>query len=164
MARFFSLRRLGLPLLADRGGAALIEFALIVPVLSATLLAMVDISLWITGRMAVERAARAGSDYAILHAATYDASAISSAVTSAASQPSYMSSFTADPAPSQWYGCPDAATGVVTAASSTATCANGLAAGTYVTSNARSTLTFILPWAGHITTTTITASSTVRTL
>lgn len=143
----------------ERSGAALVEFALVAPVLATMVIGMVDCSLWIMARLTVERASRAGAEYAVING--YDSTSISTAVTSATtSRSGYMSSIAASPAPTQWCGCPT--TSGVTPATCGTTCSGGLEAGTYVTANAQSNYSFILPWPGVTTPATINASTSVR--
>jgi Flp pilus assembly protein TadG len=147
----------------EKQGAALIEMGLIGPVVAAMFLAMVDVSLWMVAKMSVDRAARAGAEYAQAHSdANFNAQRISSAVGSATTARSYMSAVSASPAPTQWYGCPNITSGVATATSSAAVCSTGMTAGTYVTVNAQSTFTFPVPWGGHNNANTIAAAATVR--
>lgn len=153
------LHRLVTRLRSDRSGAAIMEFALVTPILAMMLLGMIDISLWITARMSVERAARAGAEYSVLHG--FNQSAIATAVTSATkTRSTYMSTITASPAATQWCGCPSE-TGVTTAACGS-TCTGGADAGTYVTANAQSTYHFINSWPGVTSPATITSAATVR--
>jgi Flp pilus assembly protein TadG len=147
----------------EKQGAALIEMGIVGPVVAVMFLAMIDVSLWMVAKMSVERAARAGAEYAQAHADSFSSTAIQTAVSSAAGSRAYMSTISASPAPIQWYGCPGATTGITTATSSAAVCSTGMTAGTYVTVNAQSTFTFPVPWSGHNNANTITASSTVRT-
>lgn len=157
--------RLGLSRLSSRrfrkehSGAVTMEFALIAPLLATMLLGMVDFSLWIMSRMTVERAARAGAEYAVVNG--FDSTAISTAITSATSTRSgYMSTIAANPVPSQWCGCPSA-TGVAVV-NCGSTCSSGLTAGIYVTANARSDYTFLVSWPGITNPRTLGASTSVR--
>ena len=144
----------------DTCGAALVEFAFIAPVLGMMLIGLVDVSMYISSRLTVQRAARAGGEYAVLN--TYDATKIAGAISAATAQQSaYMSAIEASPAPTKWCACPDAATGL-TAKTCGQKCTSGLTAGTYVTANARSTYSTVFAWPGLARSSTITASSVVR--
>lgn len=151
--------RLAARLAPDARGAAMLELALLAPVLLVMLVGMIDGSLWVLARMTVERSARAGAEYAVENG--YNSSAITTAITgSAASHSKMMSAVSATPAPNQWCGC---ATGTnITAATCGSTCASGLDAGTYVTSSARSTYTFIMHWPGSSGSQTVSAQTSVR--
>ena len=145
----------------DLKGTALIEFAVIAPVMCIMLIGLVDISMFISARLSVQRAARAGGEYAVLN--TYDATNISTAITSATgTRSSYMTATQALPEPAKWCGCPDATTGLTAQACGTKCTATGLDAGTYVTASARATFTPLFPWPGYSSSNVIDASSTVR--
>jgi Flp pilus assembly protein TadG len=149
------LRRLA----CECSGAAMAEFALVAPVLAAMLLGMIDFSLWTMSRMSVERAARAGAEYAV--AKGFDSTQIASAITSATSTRSaYMSTISATPAPTEWCGCPSSSG--VTVATCGSTCSSGLTAGTYVTAHASSNYTFFFSWPGVANPATLSASTSVR--
>jgi Flp pilus assembly protein TadG len=112
----------------DRRGIAAIEFAVLVPVLVLLAVCTADLGLAIYSEMQVQNSAEAGVGYAFLHG--YDATAISSAVTSAGQ----LSGLTASPAPAKFCGCPG--TSGVTSTTCGSTCSNGNNAGTYVTASA----------------------------
>lgn len=144
----------------NQDGATLVEFAIVAPVMGAMLLGVVDVSLYISSSLAVQRAARAGGEYAI--ASGYDATKISTAVTdSTSTRSAYMTAITADPAPSKWCGCPDSGTSVV-AATCGSKCTSGLKAGTYVSSSAKSTYQPLFNVPGLGTSRTIVSTATVR--
>lgn len=148
------LRRRPWPrLLRDRRGNAAIEFALLATPLLLLLVGTVDYGLGIYRQMEVQNAAQAGAEYALKHG--FAATNISSAVTAAT--PLAVS---ANPAPVQTCGCPSGTT--IASATCASTCANGQAAGYYVTVDAQATYTTILPYPGIPNSYTLTASSVVR--
>ena len=148
-------------LLRDSVGAALVEFALLAPVLALLLLGLIDYSLRISTTMAVDRAAKAGADYAIAHG--FAAQEVSAAVTGAidSRQFSYMATITADPAPNEWCGCPDAATAGVETATCGSTCTSGSEAGRYATVSAQSTYQAMIDWPWQSPASNVVSTSTV---
>jgi len=138
----------------ERSGAAAVELALALPFLAAVLLPMVDIGMAAYQQMAVDDAAQAGAAYALVHG--WNSSAIQTAVASA----SDIAGISASPAPSQFCGCPSGS--AVATASCGSNCANGQAAGTYVTVSARRSFTPLVPYSGFGASTVLSASSTVR--
>jgi Flp pilus assembly protein TadG len=148
-----SVRRLALLMRAERGNAA-IEFALATPILIGMLVPVADIGIAFAQQLQVQQAAQAGAQYALLHG--YNSTAISSAVTAATT----LSSVSAAPAPTQSYGCPTGTT--ITAATMGSTCANGETAGTYVFVNAQAAYTPALPYSVLGSGVTLTAQTAVR--
>lgn len=144
----------------DRRGLALTELALVVPMLSVLTLGTVDYSMMVLARLTVQTAARTGAEYAVENG--YNSTNIASAITATSNRGGLVSSIAASPAPTQWFGCPNATTGVATAVSATTVCSTGKTAGTYVTAAAQATYTFILPWPYAPPSSLLTASSTVR--
>jgi Flp pilus assembly protein TadG len=146
---------------SDTSGLALVELAIVAPFLGVMTLGTVDYSMLVLANLTVQGAARAGADYAAANG--YNSQTISSRITSSATRATILSAITATPAPSQWYGCPNATTGVATATSSTVTCTStGKTAGTYVTSSAQATYTYILAFPGAARTQTLNSSISVR--
>ncbi len=151
---------------SDCTGTPLVEFAIAAPFLATMVLGMADFSMLSVSKMSVEAAARAGAQYAIAHRSdVFSASATGVAVTSATgSHNGFLTAISATPEPEKWYGCVDDVNFTVTGkATDPYDCANGVAAGTYVTAHAQATYTYILPWRGlsgreHV----IVASQTVR--
>jgi hypothetical protein len=121
---------------------------------------LIDVSTFISANVAVERAARAGTEYALMN--DYTSAGVSGAVTAATTRrTSYMSAIAATPGPAKWCACPNATTGLATATCGT-TCTSGLPAGSYVTSSAQATYTPLFAWPGLSGDKTINSSSTVR--
>jgi Flp pilus assembly protein TadG len=135
-------------------GAAAIELAIIAPVLIAILVPLIDLGLGFYQQMQVEDAAQAGAQYAMAHG--YNSAAIQTAVSAATP----LSGITASPSPVTACGCPNGM--AVDAAACGATCANGQAAGTYVTVSAQSVYTPLVPYPGIGSSITLTAQSTAR--
>ncbi len=119
---------------SDASGTAAIEFGLIGTILSFLLLGAADFGFGYWQYVQVGNAARAGAEYPANNG--WNQSAIQGAVTSATA----LSSITASPAPTEFCGCPDAASGIV-AATCGAHCTHGGTAGTYVKVNAQAAYT-----------------------
>lgn len=116
-------------------GAALVEFAVIAPVIGVIIVWIMDLGLFGYRQMQVQHAAQAGAQYAILVGEgedSYSSSAISAAVTNATTF-----KISASPAPSQFFGCPSNAG--VTDVAQNSTCPDGKVAGSYVTVSAQAT-------------------------
>jgi Flp pilus assembly protein TadG len=142
-------------LLRSRRGTVAVEFGLLLPVLSAMVVAVTDLSLGFSRKMAVQEAAEAGAQYAAVHG--WSSGGVTSAITSATS----LSGITATPAPTATCGCASG-TSIVAATCGT-TCTGGRPAGTYVTSSAQYTYSMILSYPGLSNPLTLSASTTVRT-
>jgi len=139
---------------SDTSGAAAIEFGVAVPVLALMVTAVIDLGLGVYHKMQVEDAAQAGTQWAIKNG--FDASAISSAVTSATNS----SQVSASPVPVQFCGC---ATGSsVSTARCGTTCPSGALAGTYVTVSAQMTYSTTLRYPALPSSYNFTAQSTAR--
>lgn len=144
--RWLSLRR-------HCGGNAAIELALLAPMLMLLTIGTIDYGFAIYNQMEVQNAAQAGAEYALKHG--FSATGISSAVTAATTL-----TVSATPAPAESCGCPSGTS--LTPATCGTSCANGLAAGTYVTVGAQSTYSTLVPYPGIASSYTLAASSTVR--
>jgi Flp pilus assembly protein TadG len=135
-------------------GNAAVEFALIAPVLAATLVAMTDLGIGLYSKMQVENAAQAGAQYAI--AKGWNSAAIQNAVTSA----SALASVGAVPAPVQSCGCVNGT--AITAAACGSLCPGGVKVGTYVTVSAQASYSTLFSYPGLSSPMTLTGQSTVR--
>lgn len=144
----------------DRRGLALTELALVLPMLSVLTLGTVDYSMMVLASMTVQTAARTGAEYAMENG--YNSTNIASAITATSNRGGLVSRIAASPSPTQWFGCPNATTGVASAVSAATVCSTGKTAGTYVTAAAQATYTFILPWPYAPPSSVLTARSTVR--
>ena len=141
---------------ADERGMAAVEFGLVAAILCFLLIGAIDFGMGYWEKLQVGNAARAGAQYAM--AQGWNQTAITTAVTNATS----MSSVSATPAPTQTCGCPSTGSGIV-AATCGASCGVGSGtAGTYVTVNASATYTTLLSYPGVAGSFSFTASNTVR--
>jgi Flp pilus assembly protein TadG len=140
--------------MAGTEGAAVVEFTLFAPILLGMVVFTMDLGFGMYRYMQVQHAAQAGIQYAIVHG--YNSSSISSAVTDATA----FAGISASPAPSQFCGC-RSNTGVTSAACNS-TCADGSAAGTYVTVSSQGTYNTIAPYPGIPNSFNLTAQGTVR--
>ena len=137
-------------------GAALVEFAILAPMLIVVLNYLADAGIMVYRQIEVRQAAQAGIQYAIDNSSNFSTSSASAAVTNATT----WNKVSASPAPSQFCGCPSSSsvqqlcTGACTSLC-TATCAN--TRGTYVTVSAQATFTSLFA-----TSHTVTSSGTVR--
>jgi Flp pilus assembly protein TadG len=137
---------------ADLGGAASVEFALLLPLLVTLVVGMIDYAQLAYQSMEVAAAAHAGADYALHYG--YNSSAIAGAVTAATGL-----TVSATPAPAQTTAC---VTGGAIVATVATTCASGGAPGSYVTVDAQATFTPILAWASFGMPSTLSARAMVR--
>jgi Flp pilus assembly protein TadG len=154
MRRSDWLLKLIAALLRAPHGSVAIEFSIAAPVLVIIFIPLIDIGMGVYQQMQVQDAAQAGAQYAMAHG--WDSAAIQNAVTGA----TVLSSLTASPAPVKSCGCPDDAS-IATAACGSA-CADGRAAGTYVTVNAQATYAPLLPYPMLGTSVTLSAQATAR--
>lgn len=138
----------------DIRGVALIEFAIIAPILVILMVCTIDLAMGIYRKMQVQNAAQAGAQYAMLRG--FNASSISSAVVNATK----FSGVSASPGPIQFCGCASS-TGVSSAACNS-TCSGGALAGTYVTVSAKGTYKTLLLYPSIPENFNFTAQSTVR--
>lgn len=122
----------------DRRGVSAIEFAIIAPVLIAMMVCITDFGLGYYADTQLSSAAQAGAAYAVQKG--YDAAGMSTAA-QAASRLSNVGV-----APSEFCGCPGA-NGVVSA-TCTATCSDGLRAGTFAQVTATTDYTPLISYPG----------------
>jgi Flp pilus assembly protein TadG len=141
-------------LLRDRHGIAAIEFALLGPILAMSMVVAADAGFGFYSYMQVQTSAQVGAQYAIGH--TFDATAISNAVTAATP----ATGISASPTPSTFCGCPSSST--VATATCGSTCTDGSVAGTYARVTATRTYTTIIPYPMLPASYTQTSVSTVR--
>ena len=138
----------------DTTGAAAVEFGFMIPIFGLILISVIDIGLSVYRKMQVEQAAQVGAQYAMVHG--FDASAISTAVTSA----SNATAVTATPSPTKFCGCVTGSS--ISKVTCGATCAGGAIAGTYTTVSAQASYPTILDYRVVPATSTFSAQSTVR--
>lgn len=139
---------------ADDGVSA-IEFAVVASLLAALAIGIIDFGLVLLTQMEVGNAARAGAEYA--QANGYNSANITSAVQNATNL-----SVSASPAPSEFYGCPNATSGVSPVSQGTTCPSTNATAGTYVTVSATTNYTMIVTFFGISNPMTLNASATVR--
>jgi Flp pilus assembly protein TadG len=138
-------------------GNALIEFAIIAPLLVVTCIYVIDFGFFTFRQMELQHATQTGAQYAIAYG--YDSAKISSAVSNDANDSSFTISTTA----SEFCGCP-LSTGVTQiacpATPTNPTC--GALAGTYVTVSTQATYNTIAPVSGKIFTITVPSSYSLK--
>jgi Flp pilus assembly protein TadG len=140
-------------------GNALIEFAIIAPLLVVMCVYVADFGFYIFRQTELQHAAQTGAQYAIEHG--YNSTSISSAVTNDAND----SSFTITTTPSEFCGCPSS-TGVTQISAGAcpegSTCSGGAVAGSYVTVSTTATYNTIAPVSGKIFTITVPSSYSLK--
>jgi Flp pilus assembly protein TadG len=141
--------------LRERRGVAAVELAITLPVLAAMIVPIADLGLGLHAKIEVMDAVEAGAQYAVLHGFD-EPSAVESAVTNATS----LTSISVTPAPTESCGCASGTT--ISAVACGNTCPNGHPAGTYVTVNAQATYSPILHYPVLGSSVTLTAQQTVR--
>lgn len=119
--------------LLDNRGTAIVEFAVVVPVLGVLTVGLAEFGLAYYAQSQVAVAAQTGLRYA--YANGYNSTAISSAVTGSSSQ----ITINATPAPSTFCGC--VVSNAIVSASCSSTCASGGSPATYVSVSAQTTYT-----------------------
>lgn len=141
---------------ADERGMAAVEFGLVAAILCFMFIGATDFGMGYWKKLQVGNAARAGAEYAM--AQGWNQTAISSAVTNATT----MSSVSASPAPTQSCGCPSTGSGIVAATCGASCGAGSGTAGTYVTVSASATYTTLLSYPGIASSFSFAATNTVR--
>jgi Flp pilus assembly protein TadG len=136
-------------------GNALIEFAIIAPLLIVMCIYIIDFGFFAFRQTELQHATQTGAQYAIAY--PYDAAKISSAVTNDANDSTFKISIT----PNEFCGCPSSG-GVIQIAAGACvgkpTCSGGLFAGNYVTVSTQATYNTIAPVSGKIFTITVPSS------
>jgi Flp pilus assembly protein TadG len=142
-------------------GNALIEFAIIAPLLVVMCIYVIDFGFYSLRQMELNHATQVGAQYAIEHGYNGNGAPISSAVTNDAND----SGFTISTTPSQFCGCPSS-TGVTQIAAGAcaegSTCSGGAVAGTYVTVSTQATYNTIAPVSGKLFTITVPSSYSLK--
>jgi Flp pilus assembly protein TadG len=138
----------------DTTGAAAVEFAFMIPIFGLMIISVTDIGMSVYRKMQVEAAAQVGAQYAVVHG--FDASAISTAVTSATN----ATAVTATPSPAKYCGCSTGSS--ISTVTCGTTCPGGAIAGTYTTVSAQGSYSTILDYGVVPATYTYNAQSTVR--
>lgn len=133
--------RTAVALWRDPAGVAVLEFAVLAPILVSLLLATVSFGFAFWTQTRVGNAARAGADYARLH--VYDEAKIKAAANGATALG------TVSPSVTQVSASCIASDGTITLAGAATTCPyTGAAPGTYVTVTTEKSYNFLLPWPG----------------
>jgi Flp pilus assembly protein TadG len=150
-------RRALLRLAGRSDGAVALEFGLVVPMLIAVVIGVTDFSLGFARKMAVQAAAQAGAQYAVLNG--WNSAAITAAITGATD----LSGLTAT-APAQFCGCAsgNTLTTVGSGPPCTTTCPSGKTAGTYITVGAQYVYRTILSYPSLSNPVTMSAQATLR--
>jgi Flp pilus assembly protein TadG len=148
-------------------GVAVVEFALLVPVLAVMLIYIVDLGFYIYRYMEVQHAAQAGAQYASENPSS-SLNPFSSITTHICLTVHGDSAFASCPSaqqPSQFYACVTASGTLSTVASPTTTCSyDNSTAGTYVKVWAQGTYNTLIPGLyGFASSYTVNSSATVRT-
>jgi Flp pilus assembly protein TadG len=150
---------------------AMIEFAVVMPVLVLLLLPMVDLGMRFYIKTQVMTAAQAGAQYAFVHGWNGANSNTQTAILSAISNATSLSSLQATPAPVLACGCTDGTTITYSSpggsftqntCSTLGTCANSQRPGAYVTVSTQATYTPLFGYSIFGGTRTLSAGSTVR--
>jgi Flp pilus assembly protein TadG len=147
-------RRFGRWLVGGVEGAVSVELGVTLSLITALIIPMVDIGVGAYTQMQVQNAAQAGAEYAAANG--WSSSAVTTAVTSATG----LSSISASPAPAESCGC--ITSGSITTATCGSTCGDGDAAGTYVTVAAQAQYSTLFNYPGITSPMTMTAQSTIR--
>lgn len=147
-----SLFRLG-GLRRDRRGVTAVEFAIIAPIMVGMFVSVVDLGLGLYTQVQVANAAQAGAAYAMQKGYNSDA------MTTVAQSSTRLTGLTV--ATTQFCGCPSA-TGVTTTAC-TASCSDGLTAGTFAQVNVSKVYSTLLAYPGLPTTINISEQAVART-
>lgn len=135
-------------------GVAAIEFAFVGVLLAGVVVPVIDLGTGIYRKVQVQNSAQAGAQYAVLKG--FSAQSISTAVTST----TRYAGVSANPAPTQFCGCPTSAG--ISNVSCNSTCSGGMTAGTYVTVSAKSTYVPLFAYPSLPSQFTLAAKSTVR--
>jgi Flp pilus assembly protein TadG len=123
------------------GGTGAIEFGLVVSLVAALAVGILDFGTGLVEQMEVGNAARAGADY--VQANPNNSANITSAV-----QHATRLSVNADPAPSQFHGCPDVTSGITSVSAGTTCPSTSAVAGSYVTVSAQTSYSAIFTYPG----------------
>ena len=140
----------------DERGAALVEFAIAVPILVMLVIGLIQFGLGIYAQSQVTSAAQSGVRYALVKG--FDSQAIGAAVTSSAPN----LSLAASPAPTQICGCVVNNAVVSVSCSPSTTCAGGGTPRNYVNVTAAATYTPTIRLPGFASTYQLTATAQGR--
>ncbi len=167
-------RRLGAALAklrADNRAVALIEFAVVMPILVFLLLPLVDLGMGFYAKTQVMTAAQAGAQYAFVHGWSGNSSTSQTSILSAVSSATSLSGITPSPAPVLACGCADGTTITYSSpggsfspnsCSAMTACASSQKPGAYVTISTQVTYSPLFTYLIFSGSTTLSATSTVR--
>ncbi len=156
---------------ADHRGVALIEFAVVMPVLVLLLLPLVDLGLGFYVKTQLMTAAEAGTQYAFVNGWSGTSTTTQTNILSAVNSATGLGSMSATPAPALACGCADGTTITYSspgsafspsACSALTACASGASPGAYVTVSTQVTYRPVFTYLIFSGSSTLTASSTVR--
>lgn len=147
-----SVTKVAARLLAHRGGASGVEFALLLPALIVLMIGAVDVGTLTFQEMEVTAAAHAGAQYALRYG--WNQTAIQTAVTGATPL-----TVTATPAPQLLKAC---VTGGVVTTVSGSTCSGGGSPGNYVQVNAQAAVSPLIVWSAIAMPSSLSAQAMVR--
>jgi Flp pilus assembly protein TadG len=137
----------------DEGGAAVVEFAFVLPIFLVLIAGLYDGARFLTGELEVHQAAQAGAAWAAANG--WDASGITNAVARGA-----PIAASASPAPALSQGC--AQGNSIRPPGGDGKCPGGEPVGSYVAVAARAPFTAMAPGFGGVWPSTLTAQATVR--
>jgi len=155
----------------DRRAVAMIEYAVVMPLLVLLLLPLVDLGLGFYVKTQLMTAAQAGTQYAFVNGWSGTSTTTQTAITTEVSSATGLGSVSATPAPALACGCADGTTITYSSpsgafspssCSTQPACASGQKPGAYVTVNTQVTYRPIFTYLIFSGSTTLTATSTVR--
>ena len=166
-------RWMGLPanFVVDRRAVAMIEFAVVMPILVLLLLPLVDLGLGFYVKTQLMTAAQAGTQYAFVNGWSGTSTSTQTPILSAVSNATGLGGVSASPAPVLACGCADGTTITYSspggafspsACSTMTACASGQKPGAYVTVNTQVSYRPVFTYLIFSGATTLSAVSTVR--
>jgi len=156
---------------ADNRAVAVIEFAVVMPILVFMLLPLVDLGMGFYVKTQVMTAAEAGAQYAFVHGWNGTSTTTQTSILSAVSSATGLSGLQASPAPALACGCADGTTITYSSpggafspnsCSAMTACASSQKPGAYVTISTQATYTPLFTYLIFSGSTTLSATSTVR--
>lgn len=157
--------------IGDRRAVAMIEFAVVMPVLVLLLLPLVDLGLGFYVKTQLMTAAQAGAQYAFVNGWSGTSTATQTSILSAVNSATGLGGISVSPAPALACGCADGTTitysspnGAFSPSSCSAmtACASGQKPGAYVTINTQVSYSPVFTYLIFSGSSTLTATSTVR--
>ena len=155
----------------DRRAVAMIEFAVVTPILVLLLLPLVDLGLGFYVKTQLMTAAEAGTQYAFVNGWSGTSTSTQTSILSAVSHATGLGGVSASPAPVLACGCADGTTIAYSfpggafspsACSAMTACTSGQKPGAYVTVNTQVSYRPVFTYLVFSGTTTLSATSTVR--